>query len=94
MSKAAAKRGAKFLDSHVPRWYTCVDEEKLKMGSLDDCILGQIFGDFGRGMVALGITDRVRELGFDYLFTGNQLRTGLQRLYDGWVEEIKRRKKR
>lgn len=34
--------GAKFLDEHVPGWYSLIDLTKLKMDSCEFCILGQL----------------------------------------------------
>lgn len=34
--------GAKFLDEHVPGWYSLIDLTTLKMDSCEFCILGQL----------------------------------------------------
>lgn len=43
------RRGAALLDAHVPGWESRVQVAKLH-NNWTDCILGQIFGSFDRGL--------------------------------------------
>lgn len=45
--------GIALLDSREPNWRDDVDVNTLDLHSLDNCVLGQVFGDYGRGMEAL-----------------------------------------
>jgi hypothetical protein len=47
-------RGVALLDAKVPGWV--VDRARLSVGSLDRCVLGQVFGNFDRGLQVLGLT--------------------------------------
>jgi hypothetical protein len=48
-----AEKGAKLLDEKVPGWAAIIDLEKLKMDSMRECVLGQIFGHFLEGQAFL-----------------------------------------
>lgn len=43
----AAARGAEFLDQRRPGWADEIDLDTLDLRSLDDCVLGQLYGDWG-----------------------------------------------
>lgn len=45
--------GAEFLDEAVPGWELKINLEKLDLGSCDVCMIGQLFQDFGAGIVGL-----------------------------------------
>lgn len=49
------KRGVDFLDEHRPGWHRKIQLDSLNMKSKRECILGQVFGDFGEGKEELGI---------------------------------------
>lgn len=38
------------LDAVVPDWRTRVDPDRLDMDDLRRCVIGQVFGDYGRGV--------------------------------------------
>lgn len=48
--KEAVRLGAMLLDGGLAGWRTRIDRERLDMASACDCILGQLFGDFGDGV--------------------------------------------
>ena len=45
--------GCMLLDEHYPGWENLIDLKRLKMNTLEDCILGQLFGDYTTGRSAL-----------------------------------------
>lgn len=45
-----AARGAAFLDVHEPGWELKMQLATFDMGSDDDCVFGQLYGLFGRGL--------------------------------------------
>lgn len=63
------QNGIMFLDNNMdPDWRSRVDLERLDISSGNCCMLAQLFGDFGRGCVELGIdtvTDQAMSLGFE-----------------------------
>lgn len=82
---------AAVLDEHKPGWYYKVSTETLDMGSIDNCVLGQVFrprlfprwrsSGWGRGL--------------DYLEGKGFLRTSAfcsREDHKNWVNEIERRK--
>ncbi len=48
-----AQRGAEFLDTHEPNWEQRIVPQELRMSSATSCIVGQVFGEFERGSIAL-----------------------------------------
>lgn len=61
---AKVARGIALLDDRMPGWRQRIDLDLLDMSSCDFCILGQLFGDYDDGFVALGL-DRGCPYGFD-----------------------------
>lgn len=47
-------KGAVFLDERQPGWRRRVDLDKLDLFSLDDCVLGQVYGG-SRGVTKAGV---------------------------------------
>jgi hypothetical protein len=41
--------GARLLDERRPGWASEIDLASLDLGSLCDCVLGQLYGSFGHG---------------------------------------------
>lgn len=50
---AAVRRGAELLDAKHPGWAAKIAVDRLAMESCDDCILGQLYGHFNSGSVAI-----------------------------------------
>lgn len=44
-SRVAA--GVKVLDQHEPGWEKLIDLERLNIDSMERCVIGQLYGDFG-----------------------------------------------
>lgn len=56
--------GAALLDEKLPPdWRTCVDVDTLDLLSMTQCVLGQLFGTYEHGALALELED-VGALGF------------------------------
>lgn len=49
----AAARGAKFLDQRRPGWADEIRLADLDLRSLDNCVLGQLYGDWGKAQEAI-----------------------------------------
>ena len=49
--------GAAFLDEHQAGWDRDIDLVALDIGSSCECILGQIHGDFGKGLRRLSLLE-------------------------------------
>lgn len=43
------QRGIELLDKERPGWRSEIDLHKLDMGEYNICILGQLYGDYGKG---------------------------------------------
>lgn len=61
----AVTAGAAFLDARVPDWYLYVDIERLDICDTQDCVLGQLYGEFCTGLDDLQISD-ARALGLSH----------------------------
>src|SRR5258708_7417760 len=46
-------RGIALLDKYRPEWRSLISLERLDMYSVEDCVLGQVYGNFGIGLDAL-----------------------------------------
>jgi hypothetical protein len=58
-----AREGAELLDRRSTGWAERIDLQELEMWDCTRCILGQVFGDYVRGLGGLGIC-----LGYPYGF--------------------------
>ena len=47
------REGAALLDERRPGWRGAIDVERLDLGSCFNCVLGQLYGQFGYGMLTL-----------------------------------------
>ena len=91
-----AAAGAAFLDRVKPDWFKRVNLDTLDLSCDDTCVLGQLHGDYLRGMDKYGLdNERARELGL----WGNchpreflaGFRGGWNRLTRAWKNEIENR---
>jgi hypothetical protein len=68
-TRRRVRRGARFLDNHLPNWRKMIDLNTLNMLRGDLCILGQIYSNdynsngYGTGILRLGIHSP-HDLGF------------------------------
>lgn len=61
----AVDEGMEFLNDEVPFWQDDVDIQTLDMATWNECLLGQMYGNFGLGLEALGIDeDEAQAMGF------------------------------
>ncbi len=88
------ERGAAFLDEHEPMWWKRVDEKRLRLEECEDCVLGQIYGDYVDGLLELSQRswrcDWAEVHGFD-LGPANPT-SGWRDLDALWLEVIAQRK--
>jgi hypothetical protein len=58
-------RGIAYLDEHLPGWQDEIEWDELDMEHCETCIIGQLFGDYDRGMRILQLGEKDgRRLGF------------------------------
>ena len=87
-----AERGAKFLDRCVPRWEKRIDVDALAMSRCDKCILGQLYGSFGVGMVRIGAQFPLEASSTRLGFALNVVMPGdWNRLANAWRAEVRKR---
>jgi hypothetical protein len=60
----AVAKGARLLDRRYPGWECRIDTEMLNIGNSTNCICGQLYGEYNKGVEALGIPDVDGEFGF------------------------------
>jgi hypothetical protein len=93
VSRAAA--GARVLDTKIPDWAKKVDVSRLDIGDTENCILGQIFGDYNDGQTKLGFFNRFRmtPLGFMPKTRSGfgEFQTDAENLTNAWKAEIAKR---
>lgn len=68
MFESEVTAGVTILDYHDPEWYEKIDLERLDMQSIENDILGQLFGGYFAGLDKLGIpryTTDDTKCGFD-----------------------------
>jgi hypothetical protein len=52
-AKTNVEAGVARLDAQYPDWAQKIDVDELRMNDCNLCILGQLYGDFNRGLVKL-----------------------------------------
>lgn len=75
--------GAALLDERLPGWRRHIDPDTLRLEDGCNCILGQLFGDYGDAVDILAISDPRR-----YGFTQPNPRTTWERLTDAWKKVL------
>lgn len=80
-------RGARLLDAKRPDWYDRVNLLTLDMGSRGYCVVGQLYGNYGLGILAVLRVDG-RQHGFNAVSWRFSL---LDRL---WTREVQDRRLR
>jgi hypothetical protein len=62
---ARVEAGAALLNEKRPAWIDEVDPDTLQIASVNDCVLGQLYEDYDRGLYILGLgVFNARDLGF------------------------------
>lgn len=97
-----AIKGAAFLDKKAPGWERHIDLVRLDMSSKNDCVLGQLWGTYERGLwrcrmltfFETYVSPRALELGFAYFVeNANQLQRSTQYLLltEFWKRQVELR---
>lgn len=83
-------RGAALLDQYLPGWTSEINLNELRIESGSDCVLGQLYGDYGDGRDRVGIrsTAHSESLGFTGGYTGGDW----YGLNEAWRELIEDRR--
>jgi hypothetical protein len=93
--KTDVARGARLLDQKRPDWYRDINIDTLDMGVCYDCILGQLYRDYGNGVHAvLAITDEPANYGFSIHREYGEPPASEKEwklLADVWIKEIQNR---
>ena len=89
IARQRAAKGAKLLDGRRKAWWRKIDTDTLDLGSCGDCILGQLYGDFGRGMRLLKLNSSYDDNDDDEKF-GFYLSGRSGALKQAWMEEIQK----
>ena len=63
-ARERATRGAELLDEKRPGWAAAIDRKRLDMGSVCNCVLGQLYKDFSDGLNAICSYATVVDVGF------------------------------
>ena len=59
------RKGMEMLDATMPGWVNKINEADLDMSECSNCVLGQVFGEYRDGVVALGLFDVTYMYGFE-----------------------------
>jgi hypothetical protein len=54
--KERVLRGIELLNEHIPGWEDRIDCQHLLLANADQCVLGQLFGDYEEGTSALELS--------------------------------------
>jgi hypothetical protein len=85
-ARQAVAGGAAFLDIKRPGWAARIDADTLRVRSMRDCVIGQLYGGYFRGLLRLRLSPfRAHRYGFD---TGIHPGFALDR---AWSELIRKR---
>ena len=91
------QRGATLLDRHRPEWWKIINLDELRMHNTCNCVLGQCYGAFNQGKLALELTKRASD-DADNGFEANEkdgyqnLQNEYQNLQNEWVRVITERR--
>jgi hypothetical protein len=55
--RTGIQKTIEILDKKIPKWRRLIDMDTLDMESCLNCVTGQIFGHYNRGLEELGIKD-------------------------------------
>jgi hypothetical protein len=87
--KERVARGVALLDERVPGWRKRIDLSAFNFESLECCVLGQLYGGWGRGVRALfnaydGTAAKLH--GFDS--AAGMVREEMPQFHDEWVRVL------
>lgn len=97
-----ASAGALFLDLKMPGWAKKIDLGRLNLNWANDCILGQLYDGYDKGVTLLGLFDESRQddatvggtsavLGFTSTHTDERHAGEPECLTVAWKNEIHKR---
>lgn len=81
--------GVRLLDDAAPGWEAQVNLAFLNMSNCQQCILGQVFGDYGLGQAQVGKTGN--GYGFTLLGTDGDADVRWTRLAQAWRRVVAKR---
>jgi hypothetical protein len=99
-AKSYVRRGATLLDERVVGWARRINERELNLSSCGKCILGQVYGEFERGIEILFGDDDLEtwreSAGFGFFFDEEQYPHINEQWYyaalaSAWLAEIRAR---
>jgi len=85
------KRGVRLLDKKIPDWRSQLEATKLDMSSCYNCVLGQLYGEYLRGLEVLNIERNyfAENLGFDiFNYPTNTCKNDYNELQQTWEKEL------
>src|SRR5215212_6502587 len=93
--KTTVEAGAALLDNENPGWHRKIDCDTLRLQSCYDCMLGQLFGSYGDGILKLNLRSGAP---FGFALTPRILADAIQPAWKEWsiltrlwLEEIEAR---
>lgn len=91
-ARTRVARGAAHLDRVRPNWFTEIDEGTLEMSNCCRCIIGQLTGNFYRGLAMLDFPDDVTTTEYGVAVRPPAAPGTLDRVWrplqDAWIEAI------
>lgn len=92
--KERVNAGVQLLDEHCPGWHEHINPDILCIWSIKFCVLGQIFGSYGRGVSRLQLM-RPQSYGFHIIQNehspGDDVRDELKQLERAWKRHIRQK---
>lgn len=89
---ARAAAGAALLDRLSPGWWRHVKIRQLDIADQCNCVTGQLFGSYYKGLDALDLgEDEAKEYGFN-TFSSNDRGSTFWALTRAWKDEIRKRR--
>jgi hypothetical protein len=89
--KRRIARGVKLLDDKMPNWRSKINRKKFLIAEGHDCILGQLYGHFTRGMSKLNMAlSQAVDYGFGIIVAGTWEKnvSYVENLQAAWVAEL------
>lgn len=77
--------GVEWLDKVRPDWFDSIDLDRLDISCIDNCVLGQVFGEFGNAPL---LEEEIYELGFD-INSGPDRKEQVKILQSEWEDKIR-----
>lgn len=87
MFKENVEKGVHLLNEKCPGWFEKIDLEKLFMQSCDECVLGQLFGNFIKGTGILLPGASAIDFGFS-ISAYNFRDSDWSALREEWIKQI------